>query len=396
MEIIDIRKYCEENFELITVYDNKIYYCKADNLHNNYIVDFYCYDIKEMREHKITNKSLNTPEFYNKRVYRCDNCILFSIVNNDNVEIFKLDLNTNKIQKISTVKVNEEFFSGISFLGENYFILHVNESDVDNENYDAKKDIQGGYESAYLYDIYTGEKYEILDKRIVWGVRDYLEYYKYNEEEFLMFEEAYIEDWEQEELYYKNLEKTDYYRESYRESINIIKLNDFVQEIKNGNAMLAFHQVSKTEVNGWTRYFGMDENNIYYRWKNFKTNIETIWSVDKNSLKQKKLGDIDFDELKDKEIRYDMENQKIYSEYSIENQIQVSGVYNGDTEIQFPRSIGDFDTIVNDEYLFTYYWEEDEEDNYYDYMVIKNLISEEEKLYQGVCRIIDNLVVIYS
>lgn len=230
MKIIDIRKYCKEDFDLITVYNNKIYYCKADKADNKYIVDFYYYDIKEKIEHKITDTSIKTREFYNKRVYRCDNYILFSIANKQDVQIFKLDMNTNKTREIGMFKVSEEHYSGITFLGEKYFILHVNELEVGNENYDAKKDIQGRYQSAYLYDINTCEKDEILDKRIVWGVRDYLEYYKFNGEEFLMFEEAYMEDWEQEELYYKNLEKTDYYRESYRESINIIKLNEFVQE----------------------------------------------------------------------------------------------------------------------------------------------------------------------
>lgn len=318
------------------------------------------------------------------------------MTNRDDIKIFKLDMNTNKIDKISELKVNEEYHTGISFLGENYLILYVDESDVDNVNYDEQKDIQGGYESAYLYDIYTGEKYEILDKRIVWGVRDYLEYYRCNGEELLMFEEAYMDDWEQEQLFHENLCKTDYYRESYRESINIINLNEFVEEIKAGKATLSFHQVGKTEVDGWTRYFGMDENNIYYRSNNFKTNIETIWSVDKSTLQQDKSGEIDFNKLKNKKIRYDIEKQKIYSEEFGGNQIHIRGIYNSDLKIGFEKAIDDFDQIIDNKYLFTYYWEEDDQDNYYDYMAIKNLISSEVKLYQGVGYIGKDLVIIYK
>lgn len=396
MKIIDIRKHCKEDFDFITVYNNRIYYCKADNLENKYRVDFYYYDIKEKIEYKITDTSIDTLEFYNKKVCTYDNCILFSMINKDDVQIFKLDMNTNKIDIVSTFKVNEEHYAGISFLGKKHLIFYVDKLDVNAANYDAKKDLQGEYESAYLYDIYGRQKYEILDGRIVWGVRDYLEYYRHNGEEFLIFEEAYMEDWEQEELYSHSLAKTDYYRESYRESINVIKLNEFIEGIKAGKATFPFHQLCKTEVNGWTRYFGMDKYKIYYRRKDFRTNIETIYSVDKSSFQQEKLGEIDFSKIKDRKTRYDLERQKIYSEYSDDNNIYVCGIYNSDIKIKFSKSIGDFDTIINDVQLFTYYWEEDEEDNYYDYMVIKNLTTDEEKLYQGLCNIIDDLVIIYE
>ncbi|MCY6483429.1 hypothetical protein OW763_03535 [Clostridium aestuarii] len=398
MKIIDIRKYCKEEFELITVHNNRIYYCKADNLQNEneYLVDFYYYDIENKIENKITNTSIYTSEFYGKKIYTYDKYIMFSIINKDDIQIFKLDMNTNKVDKVSEFKVDKKYYNGISFLGDTYLILYIDKSDVDDEKFNRAKDVQGGYESAYLYDIYNGQKYEILDKRVILGVRDYLEYYTYNGQGFLIFEEAYMEDWEQQELYHENLDKTDYYRESYRESINIISLNEFVEGIENRNIMISFHQVHKTEVQGWTRYFGMDETNIYYRTKNFKTNVESICCVNKNNLKQEKLGEIHFDKLKDNNIRYDIKKQKIYNKHYDENKIHIYGIYNSDTEISFEKSIGEFYDIIDNKYLITYYWEEDDQDNYYDYMVIKNLMSSEEKLYQGMCCVVDDLVIMYK
>ncbi|MFA9398110.1 MAG: hypothetical protein ACERKV_07585 [Clostridiaceae bacterium] len=394
MGIIDIREYCNENFEYVKYHNNKVYYCKGWELENKWIIDFYFYDIKENIEHKINKIKIITSDFYNKKIYLYKNNIIIPIINDNEIKIFRIDMDLNIIDEIYKFQIDEEIYSGIDFLGMDYFILYIDESNLENEKFDVQKDIQGEYIKAILYNIKDCGKYEILDKRIVLGVRDYLEYFNYKGKEFLVFEEAYMEDWEQEEAYNENCNKDKYHRNSFRESINVISLNKFVDKIKEKATNLPFYQIHKTEIDGWTRYFGMDEINIYYRTKKFNTGIETIYAVNKETLVEEKICEIDFNKLGNNKLRYHVENRKIYSEHSDELKKYVKGIYNSNLDINFEKKLGNFHTVLDDEYLLTYYWEEDSQDNYYDYMVIKNLINNEEKLYQGLAYISGDLVIL--
>lgn len=395
MKIIDIRKYCKENFRIITKYKNKIYYYKADESNSEFILEIYYYDIDNNREYKIKNMNILTNEFYNGEVKIYENNILFSNINKDKLDIFKVNMDEDKIDKIATIKINQDYYRGINFLGERYLIIYLNESKIDDNDYDIQKELQGFYNKAYLYDIVYAKKYQIYDKRIILGVRDRLEYYKYQKKEYIVFEQAYMEDYEQEKLYKENLKKEDYYQESFKESLNIIDLEIFINEIKKFYKIISFKELHKTQLSGWTRYFSMDENYIYYRTKDFEYNIENIYCVDKNSLEQNLIHTIEFQKLKDMDIIYDFENCKIYSQRKINDYTLIEGIYNSNIKIELENSSERFDFVVDEQYVLSNYFVEDEESCKY-YLVIRDLKNNKKTTYEGISYAIDDIIILYK
>ncbi|WXR62636.1 hypothetical protein WG909_05190 [Peptostreptococcaceae bacterium AGR-M142] len=395
MKIIDIRKYCKENFRIITKYKNKIYYYKADESNSEFILEIYYYDIDNNREYKIKNMNILTDEFYNGEVKTYENNILFSNINKDKLDIFKVNMDEDKIDKIATIKINQDYYRGINFLGERYLIIYLNESKIDDNDYDIQKELQGFYNKAYLYDIVDAKKYQIYDKRIILGVRDRLEYYKYQKKEYIVFEQAYMEDYEQEQLYKENLKKEDYYQESFEESLNIIDLEIFINEIKKFYKIISFKELHKTQLSGWTRYFSMDENYIYYRTKDFEYNIEKIYCVDKNSLEQKLIHTIEFQKLKDMDIIYDFENRKIYSQRKINDYTLIEGIYNSNIKIELENSSERFDFVMDEQYVLSNYFVEDEESCKY-YLVIRDLKNNKKTTYEGISYAIDDIIILYK
>lgn len=395
MKIIDIRKYCKENFRIITKYKNKIYYYKADESNSEFILEIYYYDIDNNREYKIKNMNILTDEFYNGEVKIYENNILFSNIHKDKLDIFRVNMDEDKIDKIATIEINQNHYRGINFLGERYLIIYLNESEIDDNDYDMQKELQGFYNKAYLYDIADAKKYQIYDKRIILGVRDRLEYYKYQKKEYIVFEQAYMEDYEQEELYKENLKKEDYYQESFKESLNIIDLDIFINEIKKFYKIISFKELHKTQLSGWTRYFSMDENYIYYRTKDFEYSIENIYCIDKNSLEQNLIHTIEFQKLKDMDIIYDFENRKIYSQRKINDYTLIEGIYNSNIKIELENSSERFDFVVDEQYVLSNYFVEDEESCKY-YLVIRDLKNNKKTTYEGISYAIDDIIILYK
>lgn len=103
-----------------------------------------------------------------------------------------------------------------------------------------------------------------------------------------------MEDYEKEDIYYKRVTKEDLYiKESYNESLNVMSLEGFVESIKNSGDNIPFIEVCNKELDGWTRYFGMDDKSIYFRTKDFKSGTESYYMVDKSNFIKEKIESID-------------------------------------------------------------------------------------------------------
>lgn len=279
--------------------------------------------------------------------------------------------------------MNYDQYMNSVFLSEGYLLYYMDKSYIETSSYDAKKDLQREYIKGYMIDIYNNNVYEIKDRRLVLGFRDNIIRYNLRDKPYIMFEEAYMDDYEQENHYELDLDKSEYYCEGYRETINVISLDILVDSIKHGDNCIPFKEIHRTEKAGWTRYMAMDKDNIYYRSKDFRTSVECIYSVDKIHYDEELIKEIYHDTTNKKDIFYDCDNLKIYSIEEIEGKYLLKGLFNADIDIQYDKSKGEFDSIVDNRYLITHYWTEDDLDNYFDYTIIKDLESGDQTHYIG-------------
>ncbi|QSZ26556.1 hypothetical protein ACETAC_06450 [Aceticella autotrophica] len=100
----------------------------------------------------------------------------------------------------------------------------------------------------------------------------------------MIFNETYMDDWEYEDIYnliQSNKLSKDLVKEI--EALYLININDFVKTIKIGEQNVPFKVICKRHINGWVRYLGMDDKNIYFREKDFITQI-VIFAINKTNF----------------------------------------------------------------------------------------------------------------
>ncbi|WP_461206255.1 hypothetical protein [Clostridium sp. DL1XJH146] len=209
-----------------------------------------------------------------------------------------------------------------------------------------------------------------------------------------------MEDWELEESFKEGIKKEEFYREGYRESINIIALDRFVGEVKNECDIISFKEIYKTELTSWTRYFGMDDEKIYYRVKNFESKVEDIYSISKITLETELVRSI---KLNDDGLSayynlwHDVKNRNIYETKIIgENKKIVNEIYNINTSFTLDNKREDIDSIIGDYVISSFWTEDDNGDNYKDFVKIKNTKSGATNIYEGVCAIFEDSVILFK
>lgn len=380
MNIVDMRKVTTENTIILGSNKENIYMLEGLEDRGIYYMNIYRYDKNTCARTKINDETINTQRLYCIHICK-ENYIMVSAIYNDELRVYKVDLLNDYVSIAASIEVKEEEFTNLIYLGDKYFIYYLDTSDVDSEFYDVDMDIQGEYIHAFLYEIDGGRSHEIKDKRVVLGVRDHLEHYKHNNTEYLMLEEAYMDDYEQEEIYKLDLDISEYHTDSYKESINIVGLDTFINDIYDDKCEISFNVIYSTEKDGWTRYLGNDNDNIYFRTKDFKNQIESIYAIHKDNLVSK--VDKTYKHNNNDEIRYDKDKLKVFLIKNDDDKRYVTGIYNSNISDIYHKKLGEFDTVIDEEYILTYYWVEDDEDNYYDYSVIKSVVTDIERKYLG-------------
>lgn len=256
--------------KIILFEDSEIIFSNTEYEKGVYKRYFYKYNVSNKDIHKINKNGIDTCEdvYYNSYILNDYIYTNSCKVQDNDTEIFMCRVNIidGKTDKLYST---EKYVSFI-FISERYLLLRGSNYEINEEYSDAQKNVEGEYEYAILCDLKDKKEYEIKDKRVVLGIRDYFISYTVDNNRYIVFEEAYMEDWEIEEIFEEGIKKEDFYINSYRESINVISLDKFVESVQEGCKIIPFNQIHKTELTSWTRYFGMDDQNIYYRVKDFK------------------------------------------------------------------------------------------------------------------------------
>lgn len=402
MNIIDLRNFSYEIDKIISFKNNEIIFSNVEYKNEIYKRYFYKYNIENKSIHKINAIGIITTECACYTNYFLNNFLYTNTYiekDTDNIEtlLYKVNLIDGKTELFYSIKKEVQ----VTFLSDRYILLKGSNYEPDNTNFDIQKDIRGEYDFAFLYDIEENTEYEIKDKRVILGIRDYFLPYNFDGIEYIVFEESYMEDWELEELFDDGLKKEDFYMNSYTESINVISLDKLINSIKNSFSSIPFNQISKTELNGWTRYFGMDDENIYYRTKDFKNKIQNIFSINKktlnaNIIKSIKMENIKFSYSKNN-IYYDLENKKIYSMKIIDNNIkEIKELLNEDFIFEYKEIRETFQAFIDSNIITSFWTEDDTGDNCQYFVKIRNKKNLTETIYEGSCIVIKNNVVLFK
>jgi len=401
MNLINLREFEYEIDKIISFEDDELIFGNTEDENGIYKRYFYKYNPKNKNIQKINKIGIDTCEsaLYNSQIYHDYIYTNSYIMNHDRIEtyIYRISLIDGEIEKLYFIEKE----LSVILLSQGYALLEGTNFCVDEEHSDSQKDTEGDYEYAILYDLKNKTEYEIKDLRVVWGIRDYFIPYTIDGDIYIVFEEAYMEDWELEQLYKEGVKKDDFYKNSYIESINIISLNNFAESVKKGCDTIPFYQVHKTELNAWTRYFGMDEEKIYYRVKDFISKVQDIYSIDKRTFKKCLIKSIQMDNIEATcswyTVNYDIDNRRIY-EINIEDDdnVKVKEIFNEDFMFKFKGSNEGVMGLI-DNFFVTSFWTEDENgDNYKNFVKIRNINNGSENVYEGSCSIIKNNLILFQ
>ena len=401
MNFIDLRKFEFETDKIISFNDSEFIFGNTEQEEGIYVRYFYIYNMKNNVLDKINKIGIETSEcaYYDSNIIKKNIYTNVYKVHGETTEtsIYRINIINGQVDKLYSIHGD----LGIIILSDRYVILRGSNYEIDEEHSDVQKDIRGEYEYAILCDIKDKKEYEINDKRVVLGIRDYFITYIVDEDSYIVFEEAYMEDWELEYMFEDGIKKEKFYMDSYRESINIISIDKFVESVKNGCKVIPFNEIHKTELTSWTRYFGMDNENIYYRVKNFESKIQEIYSINKKTLDKRLVKSIKIDGKNESysyyRIWHDIENRNIYEKKIVDgNKKIIKEIYNKNSSIILDDKNEELDGII-DEYIITSFWTEDDNgDNYKNFLKIKNIKDGNIDIYEGICTIIKDNVILFK
>lgn len=403
MNLIDLREFKFEKDKIILFKDGQIIFSNTEYEKSTYKRYFYRFDIETKQTYRVNKIGIDVCKkgFYNTCIL--DNYIYTNsyTIKGDNIEttLYKVSITTGGVEKLYSVEKDVK----VIFLSNRYALLSGSKFEMDKEHCDLKKDMDGEYNYSILCDFIENTEYKIHDTRITLGIRDHFIPYDVDGKRYIVFEESYMEDWELETMYKEKIAKSEFLRNSYKESLNIISLDRFVKAIVEDTEEIPFDVIYKTELTSWVRYFGMDDENIYYRVKDFKTKIEHIYSVNKRTLESQLLKNINIDKVETlypnnsiSSILYNIENRKIYKIYKTNHSTKyVKEVLDECFEFSYNGSRESFEGLV-DNYFITSFWNKDKFGNQYKVFVkMRNIRHRATDIYEGICVIINNNIILF-
>lgn len=400
MEIIDLRPYSGLNTRILDYKTNEIIFSKDNKIEEKY---YYCisrYNLNSNTVEEIYRYEIPHYEFYNQYAYIFgEEIFIIKMKFPHKVEIDILNKITKKIKSMHSFEIKEEITSIPISINNRYFVFYGDIDEMNERKYTENKE-KGYSHYLYLCDLSEDKIYFIKDLRlvdglsVVHGLINKLPTFIHDNQQYLIFNETYMDDWEYEDinnLIQSNKLSKDLVKEI--EALYLININDFVKTIKIGEQNVPFKVICKRHINGWVRYLGMDDKNIYFREKDFITQIEKIFAINKTNFESTVVKEINHKDVKGRLI-YD--NNKIYEEIESDDSIEIKGIYNCDYNLCFKKDRNiSFEEYINNRYLIISQWIEDTEDNYYEFVHITDTKENKCIKYEGRCHIYDSHVILY-
>lgn len=394
MEIIDLRDYVYNGDNIIERKNDFFIFYNVEKISGEFERVFYKYDLTNKDIEKINKSKILTSDEACYVHYIENNFLYTTSYVEDNNELYsyiwKINLNDGECTNILEMNGNIEF----KFLNSKYVIAKGSKFGIDKNYLDEKKLAQGEYDYAYLVDMTVNKKYPIKDKKLFWGLNDNLFLFDNNNKLFL--EEVYMDVWELKDAYDMDIKKENIYKEGYKESINIINMDLFLEEIKEGKEKLSFEIIERTEYNASVRYFGHNESEIFYRKHNFENNSIEIYKYLINDNITIKIKDVDLLDYLYRGLYYSNEDQKIFYEDNFSEKIRIKEIVNNSLDIELEDEYEEYVNLLEGKYLVTNICEEEDEENIRYYVIIKDLLENKMEKFQGFCEFIGNSIVLFA
>jgi len=418
LKIIDLKPYGGGIYtEIIECKDKEILFETYKNIANKYYYCIMIYDIDRKTSVEIYRYEVSENEKYSQYTHLIgDKIFIIKTHNPRQLEVDKIDRKNGENKKTYYINTKEDITSIPIFINEQYIIFYT---DIDLESSEYKRYIDKGFKECdyaiYLYDLYKNKIYFIKDFRLIEGMGvehgriNKFPIFSYKDEDYIVFNETYMDDWEYEDIYQcvlkKGLDNTNF----YPETLFYIRLSEFTESIKVGEENIPFKIIKKKKLDGWVRYLYSDNNYIYYRDKDFSTQKEKIIRINKLNLESEIVKEIDHSKIKGR-IMYDRfsETLRIYAEYSIEDEdkiiAELEGLYNCNYNIKvdfdkFParyRGSYTYFESIEDRFIIASGWYEDEKEDYFDIYCIKDLKKGRNSEFIGKCRVYRDMLIIYE
>lgn len=394
MKIVNLTQSRERysDIELIKVESKNIFYSVQVNEDEKYFYEVRKYEVEAKKENVLWRYELGEDIFDTQKVYMNGNKIIIAnLQNKGQVGIEVLDKNAGKFIKAENISIGDVEGEEVIAINQRYFL-------VGGENKRAEN-------IYYLCDIEEQTSYMVTMLRLVGGLPaghgliKQLPCFKRQGEEWVVFNEYYMEDYEYEQIYdcimAKNFEASQI-REA--EGLYVIPLTSLIEGIKQREDIIPFREIKKRWINGWVRYLGIKNGNIYYREKDFEIQIENIYAVDMENLEESLVCQINHQQLGGV-LRYDLE--QIYEDIRGEEKRYVKGHYGLEKSLEIPvHKRLRFEAYLEDRYIITSWWWENEVNGVYEYKEFVGIQDTQGEgvqmlVYEGQCYVEGERVVIY-
>lgn len=304
----------------------------------------------------------------------------------DYIEFFEIDLEKRKQRSILGFTFDKDsfFYKKMEVLAPGYILFRL--------TYDMELVDSDFFDSMYLLDVKEKKYYEIMDEAFNINSGNRFLIGENFDEQYLLIEEYYLDEEEQFEILTSedvelafDLPGEIEQEQLHVNSIKIIKLSDFIDQIKAGEETLDFEILDKVDQDGVIRIIGETRGALYYKKEQYdfilrqkndfmsrrKLGRTEIYKIDKFDLEVSYVKDIDkaskirHGEIFIYEIIEDEENAQIFDLDTGELIYNYKFRYNG----QVKQEVVGF---KDDEYLIVKYTSLSD-DNIFKYEVMDTL-----------------------
>lgn len=377
MEIIDLKKITNKNLEPVCKLEGKLFLRETVKIYDDLfkdseIINYYNYDIGNK---KITNinkrKEKILLDFFQQSEVEGENGFYYVTVKRqfliNEYTLISVNINTSEITPVLKFEMDKRFDNMlVEKLDVNKFLVFFKEEhhltfeefesfETPTENY--------GYEKAVLYNVNSGENFEVVDKAFLRGLRSVFFKTTLKNEECVVYEENYLEPYDKQQIYNevhrgRKSRKDQFY---YWDSLKYLPLKNFISEIESGFEKLSFVDMEIQGLDGYEFFSGVDKNNIYYEVNKFgKKDSNAMIMLNKESLEKKMITlftdpkENTNSSASEYSWSLDGKHKVIFQKKIISNkQFNVKEIINGNIDYTYEKKLGYPKECINSRYLIT-------------------------------------------
>ncbi|WP_426351326.1 hypothetical protein ACPWSR_08875 [Alloiococcus sp. CFN-8] len=397
MNIITLTDYQYEMNNIHFLSNNEFIFGNTHQNGKKYRRVFYKYNIENKAVTAINKKGMKTCEHCYYSTFIKDNYLYTNLrevhEGNPKVTLIKVHIGSGKSETLLELEEDMK----VEFINDEYVILMGSKTPI-VEEFDVYKDIQGEYQVAFLYDIINKSAYKIWDKRVILSVSDELFTYETSTGEQLLFNEAYMDDYEKEEAYRKRIPREGYYRMGYISNLHGINLDKFVRSIKAGSKRLPFKSICSLEEAGAINYIAMDDTYIYYINKDFEKKLNFYYRAHKETLESQLINTIEAPE--EREVYYsafDQPSTELYEyAHTEDNEILIKEIFSQRVIYRGSGFRESFIGVWKNNMVLNFWTEDSDGSNYESFLKIIDLKNDITSVYKGIADFKRGNVILFS